>query len=362
MKGTLTKVGLGVATVLAGGLAPVIPSDMTLKYSYQYPVTADRTDYRLETSSTTGESILVNHGMLPDADFTDDDGNGIISVSVFQDINGNAVYIPIPDSEYADMGKVSGELANPQKAEYLNIFEALTAQPAQASIAVDTTAENWVNASSMTFSYTITGSNTALMASFFSFAGGDACTGVTWNGSALTQRGKIGADAGGEQYLYGKATTDTGTHNIVISYSTTVQIFATFTSYTGVDQTTPFPDTATTGSGSASSFSPTVTTSVDQSWVITGARSPSKAPTAGANTTVRKLNTTSGDAGWTLDSNGGRSTGSNAMNWSYTGASFSYYIVTSLAPSVASTPAEATTTIHTQMSGSLQVGGAIMIK
>jgi hypothetical protein len=346
MKDTIIKVTLGLVTVATGGVfVPIIPSDLAPGLSehpdvrgYQYIAGSDRTDYRLVSTTTkdgTETMVIENHGPLPDADFIDDDGNGVISVGVFTDYKGNDVYKQIPDSQYAQMGQKNGNVYNPEASELISIMEAIT-PTVDAAIAVDTTSEGFQSSgTSLTFAHTLTGSDTAIVVSIFGYAGGDAISGATWNGSAMTQIGKRAADASGYQYLYGMATADTGTHNIVLSYGSTVQIFATAASYTGVSQSAPFPDTANANSASASSFSPTVTTSVDQSWVIVGGRSPSKGPTAGANTIKRKWNSTSGDAAWIYDSDAARSTGSNALNWSYTGASWSYYVMTSIAPAAA---------------------------
>lgn len=201
------------------------------------------------------------------------------------------------------------------------------------AIAIDATSEHFTAAGTTdTSPHTITGSNTYLWATYFQFAGGDSFTGVTWNGAAMTQLGKITSDAGGFTYAYGLATSDTGSHDIVATSSSSVQFFTTAASYTGVNQTTPNPDTVNNSSLSASSFSQGVTTSVDQSWIVGGGRSPAKGPTAGASTIKRIANTTSGDAAWTLDSDGARSTGANVIAWSYTGASISYWVIQSIAP------------------------------
>jgi hypothetical protein len=201
------------------------------------------------------------------------------------------------------------------------------------AIAVDATSEHFTAAGTTdTSSHTCTGTDRALIVSIFKYGGGDSVTGVTYAGVSMTQLGKVSSDASGYTYLYGLANPASGANNIVCTSSSSVQWFITAASYTGVDQTTPFPDTGVATSSTNSSFSISMTTTVDQSWLVMAGRSPSKAPTAGSGTVVRKLNVASGDAGWTLDSNGGLSTGSNALAWSYTGSSTSYYVMEAIAP------------------------------
>ena len=213
------------------------------------------------------------------------------------------------------------------------------------AIAIDATSEGFESGgTTVTVSHTITGSDTFLWFSTFKFGGGDSVTGVTWNGTSMTQIGKITSDASGFTYGYAIATSDTGTHDVVATSSSSVQWFVTNASYTGVDQTTPNPDTVNNSSATADSFSESVTTSVDNSWLVIAGRTPGKAPTAGSETIVRKLNATSGDAGWTLDSDGARTpAGSEALAWSYSGSSTSYWVMSSIAPAVAAGPASVKT-------------------
>jgi len=353
MNPTLRNILIAGAVLVTGGNIPVDKEAMEWQYSYQYEAGSDRTIYRI----VDGE--IVAQGISPDADFEDTDANGIITVSVFTDRKGNDVYVQTDEAKYEQMKVKGGYQFNPQKEEYITVFEAI-ATPVEAAIAVDATSEGYANATSLTFAHTVTGANTAITVALFTFGGGDSVSGITYNGEALTEFGTQASDASGYTQLWGKSGADTGTNNIVISM-TSSQMFATAASYTGADQTTPFPDTAVTGSSNSTSFSPTITTTVADSWIVLAGRSPSKAPTAGANTIVRKLNGSSADAGWTLDSNGARSTGSNALNWSYSGSSNSYWVMTALAPA-SEAPGEATTTPRMRLQGDIQIGGDIIIQ
>lgn len=336
MNNTFTKIAIGIVTVVSGGAyVPIIPNDLQpglTEYpemkGYQYAVGSDRTMWKL----VNGEFIQT--GVSPDADFTDDDKNGLISVAVFTNKKGQDVYKKITEEEYRLMGVPEGYKNNPKRAELVPLFEKIIPQ-AEAAIAIDSSSDGYANATSLTFSLTVTGSNTAIAVSAWTFPNGDVITGVTYNAEALTKKGTKSSDAGGFQNVWGAAGADTGTHNVVVSASPSSQLFVAAASYTGVDQTTPFPATAVTGGSSADTFSASITTTVDQSWLFLGGRSPSKVPTAGANTFLRETNAASGDAGWILDSNGARSTGSNSLAWSYTGASFSYWVLIDIAPAAA---------------------------
>jgi hypothetical protein len=333
MNNTLTKIAIGFVTIVSGGAyVPIIPSNLEAGLSglpdmrgYQYEVGSDRTIYK----DVDGE--FVANGMSPDADFEDDDKNGLISVAVYTDRKGQDVYKKITDAEYAKMGEENGALHNPKKTELISIFDSITPK-AEAAIAIDATSQGYANATSLTFSHTTTGSDRLLMVQLWTFPSGDTVSGITYNSTSLTKKGTRSADAGGYTNQWSLVAPATGANNIVVSMSSS-QMFVTAASYTGVDQTTPHPDATVTGSlaGTALSISTTDVT-VDQSWLVMAGRSPSRIPSASAGTFQRKLNGTSGDAGWTLDSDGGRSTGANTLDFTYAPSQTTYYVMTNIAP------------------------------
>lgn len=206
-------------------------------------------------------------------------------------------------------------------------------------IAVDATYNGWVaSASSLTYAHTVTGANAVLVVGSWMFNSSATFSSCTYNGVSMTNLVNRTTDGtGGDIRILGLANPATGSNNVVITCSSSKQIFGNSVSYTGVDQTTPFPDTGTSGSSSGTSFSISITTTVDQSWVFACVRSPSRVPTAGADTVVRQTNPISGDAGWEIDSNAGRSVGSNALNYSYSPSQTSYWTMISIAPSVDAT-------------------------
>lgn len=200
------------------------------------------------------------------------------------------------------------------------------------AIAIDVANEGYVNGTNLSYSHTVTGSDTYISAQSWTFSGGDSISAVTYAGEALTERGQVATDASGQLYIHSAAGANTGSNTLQYTNSSS-QVFSTVASYTGVDQSTPCPDTVLTGNATNSSFTiSTTNVSVDQSWILMSVRSPSKVPTAGSGCFVRKTNTTSADCGTTLDSNGGRSTGANTMDFSWTGSSALYYVIGNFAP------------------------------
>lgn len=212
------------------------------------------------------------------------------------------------------------------------------------AIAHDAVANGWVaSGTTTTYSHTCTGSDLAILNGMYTWNSIHTISSSTYNGVSMTELGQRAADqTGGKITIFGLAGPSTGTNSMVATISATGQMFVNSSSYTGVDQTTPFPDTATTGVSSGTSLTQSITTTVDQSWVFACGRSPSRAPTAGTDTVVRELNDISGDAAWLIDSGGARSTGSNNLAWSYAPSQTTYRVMTAIAP------AGGGSTAHTQ--------------
>lgn len=117
---------------------------------------------------------------------------------------------------------------------------AIAFDAASNSSGVDQTGVN-----SLTFSHTVTGSNTILLvgASLRHDTGtGKTVTGVTFNGDAMTLVDQDTNNWGGQEYtsLWRLVNPDAGTHDIVVTYSDVCDYaIAGGVSYTGVDQTAP---------------------------------------------------------------------------------------------------------------------------
>lgn len=134
---------------------------------------------------------------------------------------------------------------------------------ADGVVAVATTTGQSNSANSLTFSHTIaSGYNRLLLVGVSTGAtstnGTNAATvnTVTYGGTALTLVGSVNAGGNVRTYLYALVNPAVGTANVAISTSGTTPVVAGATSFTGVDQTTPygtFYSNSTTSSVSSAS-------------------------------------------------------------------------------------------------------------
>lgn len=179
---------------------------------------------------------------------------------------------------------------------------------------------------SLTTAHTISGSDRALIVHCLSNNGSNPITGVTYNGTSMTKLSTFTRT--GESFAvdqYGIAAPDTGTNNVVITASGTATCVETGISYTGVDQTTPFPTTST-AIGNSATISDSLTVSASNSWIFAGTRTGGAQPSAtGTNYTRQVSNASNGvHAG---DSNAGLSTGSQTVSVSVTSGSWGIAII-----------------------------------
>lgn len=119
--------------------------------------------------------------------------------------------------------------------------------------------------------------------------GTDSVTSVTWNGVAMTQACKRSFGSYPNYvYIYALHAIATGSTNIVISTSATVNIEASAASYTGVNQSSTLDATNTNGAGSnATSGSVSITSVSDNCWLVSAVVNTSGDSTASTNTTKR---------------------------------------------------------------------------
>jgi hypothetical protein len=169
-----------------------------------------------------------------------------------------------------------------------------------------------VVATSITYSHTVTGSNTLLCVSYQASLTGDQVTGITYAGVAMS---RVATALANTRYtgLFQLAGASTGANNVIVSGSSSDYLEPNSGSYTGVSQSGQPEQTDTDNNGAATvssgaSLNITVTTTTDQCWLIMGAWSFQDNITAGANTS-RFQAVNSG----IFDSNGPRSTGSNSI-------------------------------------------------
>jgi hypothetical protein len=199
------------------------------------------------------------------------------------------------------------------------------------AIAFDTSTDGGLSVAvtSKTFSHTCTGTNLALIVSFFGEAS-DNVTGVTYNGVAMTRMGFIDPGGGDRfEFMYGLLNPATGANNVVISFSSSSATYAQSSSYTGVKQT-GLPDNVTTqANASASSSTTTLTPVASGCWLVMGSRTGGITVTAGAGTTMRQ--TTAANGQNLCDSNGTVS-GSSSLVQNYSPSSTSGCVMISMAP------------------------------
>jgi hypothetical protein len=156
------------------------------------------------------------------------------------------------------------------------------------AIAYDATAQGTaLPGTSITFAHTCTGDDGLLLVGVQ--CQDDTVTGVTYNGTAMTQLKKV-ASAAAETYMYGLLAPTTGAHNVVVSISASKYCRAISASYTGVLQTgLPDATSSVVGTDTVTSQALSTTTVLDQCWVavMTYSATTSTATTAGTGGYLR---------------------------------------------------------------------------
>jgi len=264
--------------------------------------------------------------------FRDLDKNNLISGAVFLDADGDLHNEQIDDTTYAYITMTEGQLFNPKKIDpKASIFSLFKPKKAYAAIAFDAVSSAFDGSgaiTSITFSHTVTGTETFLgvtAASNQSPGGTVTHTTATYNGVAMTHMGTgiaIGSDRVSVAGYY-LIDPDTGTHNVVVNISGTgPTLYAKALSYTGADQVSQ-PDSFATSSLNASNpatFTVTSTVVDADSWLIGGASENAgciAGGAEGANTTYRGNAINNMEAG---DSNGATGAGSKSLIFGRQGA------------------------------------------
>lgn len=211
----------GFLLLTVGGAVPVVPSEMTLLYSFS-TTNPSAFEVRDEISSTT---IPLN------LEYRDTDRDGIVYFSVFEDRAGNDVYVEIEKERYEGMKAKDGHLQNPEKDEYLSTFELLANQAKGAVVFDASTAPTSGGTdgsyTSVIFSHTTTTTPNAILLAGVSDFGGSATASstVTYNGTSMTHAiSKFqGFPKASAFYL---ADPSTGANNVEVTFNTTVGQFA----------------------------------------------------------------------------------------------------------------------------------------
>lgn len=172
-------------------------------------------------------------------------------------------------------------------------------------------------ATSITFSHTVTGSFPILFVGIYVSSASDLVTGITYNAVAMTRipSGFIAIPSTAEAiYLYYLVGPTTGANNVVATISGGAQtLFANATSYTGARQATTQIDASDNGTSSASTtVTKSITTTINDDWLVGVGRGNAGSATAGANTTLRGANIAQ-----MCDSNGVRAFGANSLTLTY---------------------------------------------
>ena len=176
----------------------------------------------------------------------------------------------------------------------------------------------------LVISHTCTGSDRILFVGCFATAG-DVVTGVTYGGVAMTLVAKH--VAGSEyEYLYYLIAPATGTNDISISWTGSTILRGHGVSYTGAKQSAQPDAFGTDSETSSNTISTSLTTIADNSWVLMMVRSQGDI-TAGNNTTLRGVSTTSN----ILD-RGAATTPAGSETLEAIGIASSYAIIASIAP------------------------------
>lgn len=129
----------------------------------------------------------------------------------------------------------------------------------------------FVSASSQTTAFTMgSGTGGYLVVGVLGDATNDLVTGVTWNGTSMTLVDKQNSAPGSVfwQYLYVLAGPATGTQNVVVSASGTVNYIQTYiASYLGV-KATGQPEAAAENAGTGDPFTTSLTTATANAWTV----------------------------------------------------------------------------------------------
>lgn len=203
-------------------------------------------------------------------------------------------------------------------------------------IAFDASTQGTAGSTSpQTYSHTTSGSDRILFVSIFTQG---SVTGVTYNGVAMTELGTTSySTPTGVSYLFMLVNPASGANNVVVTHSGsfTASVAASYTGAKQTDQPDAAAVTNTTGAGTATSLSTTITTVADNSWLVTSTATESgSALTAGAGAFLRQ--TGSNIAVALFDTNGAVTpAGVTSMTVDAASATEICMVTASFAPSVA---------------------------
>lgn len=198
-------------------------------------------------------------------------------------------------------------------------FTGLAALPARVPFAVGFDAGSdlgLANSTTLTGSHTVSGSDTFLFVGLKLY-GNDDVTSVTYNGDAMTVIASSVAVPTEASYAaaYGLINPDSGSHNVVVTRTSSNFIIGCATSYTGVSQAGQ-PEANGTDSDSGESFTePAATVTTANGWLVgaMAAKYVGNSAIAGTGTTLRVDPISNAGYMGCFDSNGALAAGSHAL-------------------------------------------------
>lgn len=129
------------------------------------------------------------------------------------------------------------------------------------AILIDAVSSGNTTGTSLTFSHTCSGNKRILWVGITA-GSSDVVSGVTYDGVAMSRK-NIRNNGNSTSYLYYLVAPNTGAHDVVVSTTGSVSIFAESASFTGVRQTNPIDAETTSIASATTSCDNTVTTTVD---------------------------------------------------------------------------------------------------
>jgi len=150
---------------------------------------------------------------------------------------------------------------------------------------------------SLTFSHTTTGDERVLFVGVYIASTSDLVSGVTYNGVGLTRvLAQQSSFDSHYQYMYILVNPASGANNVVVSASSSVNIYATAAHYTGAKQTgQPDNQGSHTSTVASTTWSDTLTPVANNCWMVASVRPDyGRSDTAaGSGTTMRLLQSNS---------------------------------------------------------------------
>lgn len=142
-------------------------------------------------------------------------------------------------------------------------------------------------ATSITWTHTTAGTDRILFVGALGHSDGtDNITGATYNSVAMTLSTKSKGNLDRYIYLFYLKNPASGANSVVVSASSSTEIYGVSTSYTGALQTGGM-DASVSTTGTGTSLTSTLTTVADNCWTVLSGWGSGVAPTAGTGSTAR---------------------------------------------------------------------------